>query len=158
MAVGVALAEALGDLLAAAAGVLGLPAGEEHREQGADQGQSEHSAEPDQPAPAHLPLPDEPLLLLTAMPFPGYACAGVRSYPPPVASSLACRNYRLPLVFTGGRPTNPMHTSDRDTRACSGLAAGISAIFAIVRESYLPDAWVGTLRYRFAAMRVPSVA
>ena len=35
---------------------------------------------------------------------------------------------------------------------------GIPAIFAIVRESYLPDAWAGTLRYRFAAMRVPSVA
>jgi hypothetical protein len=35
---------------------------------------------------------------------------------------------------------------------------GIPAIFAIVRESYLPDTWAGTHRYRFAAMRVPSVA
>ena len=51
-----------------------------------------------------------------------------------------------------------MHTSDLETQACSGLAPGIPAIFAIVRESYLPDAWVGTLRDRFAAVRVPSVA
>ncbi len=39
-----------------------------------------------------------------------------------------------------------------------GNTLGTTAIFAIVRESYLPAAWTGTLRYRFAAMRVPSVA
>jgi hypothetical protein len=38
-----------------------------------------------------------------------------------------------------------------------GANPGTPAKFAIVRESYLPDAGIGTLRYRFAAMRVPSV-
>jgi hypothetical protein len=51
-----------------------------------------------------------------------------------------------------------MHTSDPETQACTGLAPRNPRNFAIVRESYLPDAWAGTLRYRFAAMRVPSVA
>jgi len=33
---------------------------------------------------------------------------------------LACRIIRLPLVFAGGRPTNPLHTSDRETSAAPG--------------------------------------
>src|SRR5208282_3524361 len=93
---------------------------------------------------------------------PWLACAGVRSYPPPVESSLACRTIRLPLVFTGGRPSNPVYTFDLDTETVLAprkrSPEPLPAIFAIVRESYLPDAWIGTLRYRFAAMRVPSVA
>jgi len=104
---------------------------------------------------AHLSLPDEPLLLLAAMPFPGYpALAFVltrhRSRPPwPVVpigyrwySREAGRRTRcIPLIPTRGH--------------APGSPPGIPAMFAIVREWYLPDAWAGTLRYRFAAMRDP---
>src|SRR5205807_7508858 len=101
--------------------LLGLTARKEHREQGPDKDQDKHPAEPDQPALAHLPLSDAPLLLLAAVSFSGlpalaFVLTRHRSRPPwPVAPN------RLPLVFTGGRPTNPMHTSDPQTQACSGL-------------------------------------
>src|SRR5580704_13679559 len=128
--------------------VLGAPAGEEQHEQGGDQRRGEHRADPDQPALAHLALPGKPLLLLAAVPFPGYPALALvltrhRLRPPwPVALS----GYRWYSREAGPRtrciPLIANHGQRRSGRATSRTPA----IFAIVRESYLPDARTGTLR------------
>src|SRR5208337_4151686 len=48
------------------------------------------------------------------------ACLRWRSFLPATGCVLlGLSHYPLPLVFTGGRPTNPMHTSDRESGAAS---------------------------------------
>src|SRR5690348_18368555 len=70
---------------------------------------------------AYLPLPDEPLLLLAAVSFPGlpalaFVLTRHRSRPPwaVVLSATAGIHWR--------QADEPMHTSDPETQACSGLA------------------------------------
>ena len=131
----------------------GLPAGEEYRRRG-----------PTRPADAPLsPISQRRRTCrcrTTAAPADGDAvplpaCAGVRSSrrrsrPPWPVATVGYRWYSR-----GGRPTNPMHTSDRDTRTCSGLAAGIPADVRDRPRIVPARCRAGTLRYRFAAMRVP---
>src|SRR5262245_11180296 len=73
--------------------LLGTATGEEDQEQSADARRDQHREGPDCPAPAHLPLTDDPLLLLAAVAFPGlpalaFVLTRHRSRPPwPVALS-----------------------------------------------------------------------